>query len=62
MNSPNTKCLIPLKCLEIFYPSSTETHEHTKPSNISTQPAKKKTNKVIWIMGDPGKPVVFSRS
>jgi len=59
----HTHCIIPLKCLEIFYPSSTETTEHTNTSTISIisrQPTKKKTNKVIWIMGDPGEPVVFN--
>jgi len=64
MNSSNTQCLIPLKCLEILYPSSTETNEHTNSSTtsiISKQPTKK-TNKVVWIMGDPGEPVVFNRS
>ena len=59
MNSYHTHCLIPLKCLELLYPSSTETNEHTNTSTISiisTQP----TKKVIWIMGDPGEPVVFN--
>jgi hypothetical protein len=68
MNSSNTQCLIPLKCLEILYPSSTETNEHTNSSTksiISKQPTKKKTKKktkkIIWMMGDPGEPVVFNR-
>jgi len=64
MNSSKTQCLIPVKCLKIFYPSSTETNEHTNSSTtsiISKQPTKK-TNKVGGIMGDPGEPVVFNRS
>ena len=64
MNSSKTQCLIPVKCLKIFYPSSAETNEHTNSSTtsiISKQPSKK-TNKVVWIMGDPGEPVVFNRS
>ena len=60
MNPPLTQYSIPLKCIELFYPSSTETNEHTKTSIISKQPTKKKTNKIIWIMGDPGEPVVFN--
>ena len=61
MNSSNTQCLIPLKCLEILYPSSTETNEHTNSSTTSII-SKQPTNKVIWIMGDPGEPVVFNRT
>ena len=73
MNSSNIQSLIPSKCLELLYPSSSETNQ---PHNKNKQKQKIKTNeptnfpiktkqskkKIIWMMGDPPEPIIFNKS